>query len=298
MRKRTIILIYFLSFYIILQFVWWGYHLFQLNEEVLSSDEALNKKYMMIIGEGIVFFSILLFGIVKLVSSVKKEMELNRQKRNFLLSVTHELKTPLASVKLNLQTLKKRELERETQQNLLEKSESEVVRLENIVNNILTVTRLENSTKIFENVMFDLSHLVSKQTGLMSQNYGAKHSFKTNIQEGVDFLGDPGLVSLVLSNLLENAVKYSPADTEIRVRLTQSNGKIDLIVADQGIGIQKEDRDKIFNKFYRSGNEEVRQTKGTGLGLYLVRNLVAEYKGEISVKSEVNKGTEIKITFK
>ncbi|MEZ4937481.1 MAG: HAMP domain-containing sensor histidine kinase [Crocinitomicaceae bacterium] len=295
MRKTTIILIYFLSFYIILQFVWWGYHLFQLNEQVLESESELNKKYMMIIGEGVVFFSILLFGIVRLMRSIKKEIELNRQKRNFLLSVTHELKTPLASIKLNLQTIKKRQLDQELQNKLIHKSEAEIVRLENIVNNILAVTRIESKSQLSEKENIDLSELVKNQVQLMSENFGKNHHFNQHIQKGVHWNGDPGLFQLILSNLIENAIKYSSENTEIEINLTLQNGKVELIVKDQGIGISKEEREKIFNKFYRAGNEEVRQTKGTGLGLYLVKSLVGHYNGEIQVKTEENKGTEFRI---
>lgn len=293
MRKTTIILIYFLSFYIILQFVWWGYHLFQLNEKVLSSSEEITKKYWMIIGEGIVFFSILLFGIIKLMKSVKKEIELNRQKNNFLLSVTHELKTPLAAVKLNLQTLKKRELDRETQQKLLSKSEAEVARLENIVNNILETTRLENPTKVLEKIDFNLTDLIQKEVDNAKANLGADHIFEMDM-ESIDFKGDPGLFRLVISNLLENAIKYSEKGSTVTISLKKED-RIELIVKDKGIGIPKSEQAKIFNKFYRSGNEEVRQTKGTGLGLYLVRNLVSEYNGTITLNSTEGKGTEIKI---
>ena len=297
MRKTTIILIYFLSFYIILQFVSWGYHLFQFNEQVLKSEDELNKKYMMIIGKGIVFFSILLYGIVRLMRSVKKEIELNRQKRNFLLSVTHELKTPLASIKLNLQTIKKRQLDSETQNNLIDKSESEIVRLENIVNNILAVTRIESKSELSEKQDVNLTRLVQDQVNSMSQNYGKNHPFQTQIQEGVSWKGDPGLFELIFSNLVENAVKYSAEGSPIVVVLEKKSNQIELSVKDSGIGISKEEREKIFNKFYRSGNEEVRQTKGTGLGLYLVKNLVGHYNGQIIVKSEENKGTEFKITL-
>lgn len=249
----------------------------------------------MIIGEGIVFFSILLFGIIRLMRSVKKEIELNRQKRNFLLSVTHELKTPLASMKLNLQTMKKRKLDEEVQHKLIDQSEAEIVRLEKIINNILAVTRIENKSNITEEEEFDLSQLVQNQVENMSQNFGQHHTFKTNVEEGIKFKGDSGLFQLILSNLIENAVKYSPKNSEINVELRKDGSQIELVVVDQGIGIAKEEREKIFNKFYRSGNEEVRQTKGTGLGLYLVKNLVGHYHGQITVRNREEKGTEFRI---
>lgn len=297
MKKTTVIIIYFLSFYIILQFVWWGYHLFQLNEQVLASGEELNKKYMMIIGEGIVFFSILLFGIVKLMKSVKKDLALNNQKKNFLLSVTHELKSPLASIKLNLQTLNKRSLEKETQKKIIEKSEMEIVRLENIVNNILAVTRLENSQRIFEKLEFSMSDLVRKQVEFYKINQGANHFFIEQIEQNISFQGDPALFELMISNLIENAIKYSDVNTEITVGLKKHNNKIELSVQDKGLGIAKEDQDKIFDKFFRSGNEEVRQAKGTGLGLFLVKSLVSEYKGNIKVQTQENEGTKFIITI-
>jgi len=297
MRKRTIIFIYLLSCYIFLQFVWWGYHLFQLNEQILGEGEGLNKKYLMILGEGLVFFSILLFGIVQLMRSVKKEIALNRQKKNFLLSVTHELKTPLASIKLNLQTLKKRELERSTQQELLGNSESEIARLENIVNNILAVTRLENSNKVMETIDFNLSELFQKQIDGIRLNFGSKHQINEEVEKDIKYNGDPGVFGLILSNLLENAIKYSPKNSKITIVLRKVNDQIEFSVIDKGIGISKMDKGKIFDKFYRSGNEEVRSAKGTGLGLFLVKNLVGELKGSITVITEENKGTEIKITI-
>lgn len=251
----------------------------------------------MIIGEGFVFFAILIFGIIQLIKSIKKEMDLNRQKKNFLLSVTHELRTPLAAIKLNLQTLNKRELDRETQQKLLEKSESEVIRLENIVNNILAVTRLENSAKNLETIRFNISDLIHKQLEAIQVNFGINHQFELDIEKELEFQGDPNLVALIVSNLVENAIKYSPVNSIIYIKLKMEHGKVVLTVMDNGIGIAKEDREKIFEKFYRSENEDVRQTKGTGLGLYLVKNLVAEYKGTITIKSEERKGTEIKITL-
>lgn len=295
MRKTTIILIYFLSFYIIIQFVWWGYHLFQLNEQVLDSQDKLNKKYMMIIGEGLVFFSILLFGIIRLMKSIKKEIALNQQKRNFLLSVTHELKTPLASVKLNLQTLEKRKLDEVTQSKLIDKSEAEIARLENIVDNILAVTRMENKKNLLESEEFDLSELMNYKVSQISQNFGKTHRFCTQIEKNVRFNGDPGLFDLILSNLLENAIKYSSKGSTVTVGLMKMDGHIEVLVKDEGIGISKLEREKVFDKFYRSGNEEVRQTKGTGLGLFLVKNLVGHYKGEIKVISEENVGTEFRI---
>ena len=183
------------------------------------------------------------------------------------------------------------------QKNLLEKSESEIIRLENLINNILAATRLENAERVLESEKFNFSELIEKELNLIKANFGENHSISSNIEKDIMFEGDSSLILLILSNLMENAIKYSPKNTEINVEVVKRNWKIELSVKDQGIGIEKKDQDKMFEKFYRSGNENVRQHKGTGLGLYLVKNLVAEYGGTITVLSEKNEGTEIKISI-
>src|SRR5690554_7481691 len=119
MKKQTAIFFYILGAYVVLQFVWWGYHLIELTSEIKTPD-AQQKRIIMIIGEGLVFFFLLLLGLWKIRSSIQKEMRLSKRQNNFLLSVTHELKTPLTSNKLYLQTLLKRSnLEREQQEDLI-----------------------------------------------------------------------------------------------------------------------------------------------------------------------------------
>lgn len=107
MKKQTTVIFYFLSAYILLQFIWWGFHLIQLSQNTANADEQVNRRVLMILGEGSVFILILLLGLYKIRRSIKKEFELSGRQSNFLLSITHELKTPIASSKLLLQTLLK-----------------------------------------------------------------------------------------------------------------------------------------------------------------------------------------------
>ena len=144
MKKQTALFFYILGIYVVLQFAWWGFHLIQITNELQSVNGKANNKAIMIVGEGIVFFSILLFGLWRIKLSIKKDQQLSERQSNFLLSVTHELKTPLASTKLYLQTLIKRDFSTEKREEMLQKAIIENQRLEEIVESILTATRLEN----------------------------------------------------------------------------------------------------------------------------------------------------------
>jgi signal transduction histidine kinase len=157
-RKPTTAFVYVLGAYVLVQFVWWGYHLIDLTRASAKNPEAVSGRVLMIVGEGSVFLLLLLFGLWRIKSSIKKEIHIARQQNNFMLSVTHELKTPLAATKLYLQTLlKHQQLPEEKKQEVLNKAIEESNRLELLVEQILTASRLEqqsidlNKTKLFLN---------------------------------------------------------------------------------------------------------------------------------------------------
>jgi two-component system, OmpR family, phosphate regulon sensor histidine kinase PhoR len=145
LKKQTLFIFYLLGIYVVIQFVWWGYHLIQLTEQIGSSDTEISRKITMILGEGSVFLLILTLGLWQIKSAIKKEHLLSDRQNNFLVSVTHELKTPLASTKLYLQTLLKRDFEKVKREELIQKAIVENERLEEIVESILTASRLENN---------------------------------------------------------------------------------------------------------------------------------------------------------
>ena len=161
MKRSTAFFFYLLGIYVFLQFTWWGYHLIQLTKELNSSNEIINKRVGMIIGEGSVFLFILVFGLWKIKKSIQKEQELSYRQNNFLLSVTHELKTPLASIKLYLQTLIKRNFESEKREELLNKAILENERLEEIVEAILISARIENQQISFHKEVINLTELLN-----------------------------------------------------------------------------------------------------------------------------------------
>ena len=297
MNKRTALIFYVISAYIVLQFAWWGYHLIELTQEVSAESEQVAKRVRMIIGEGSVFLLLILIGIWQIKRSIKKDLKLSENQNNFLLSVTHELKTPLASNKLYIQTIQKRELSKEQQNELLSKAVEENTRLEYMIDNILNASRIENNALVLEKEKFDLNVLienVAKRFEIFA------HSKKINqlVDSQLLIVADKFSIETILNNLLENAIKYSPENTTITIYAKKENNTIVFGVKDEGIGISKEDKNAIFTKFYRVGNEEVRTQKGTGLGLFIVAQLVRMHNAKIACLDNQPKGTNFQITLK
>lgn len=318
-NNRPLIFFYVLVVYVLLQFVWWAYMLFNLNNEIhllkleliansFSSieqiaeqqaelDSKLYARWVMIIGEGAVFLSLLAFGIYRVRKTFRQEIALSRQQQNFLLSVTHELKTPLASNKLFLQTLEKHQLSKEKQSEIIKKALSDIDRLNSLIDDILLSAKIENSQIPLQKEKISLSEI----TKLVIENSGQLSLYKTiiNVQtiNDAEILIDKNAFSSILLNLIENAIKYSSSESKVHIEIDNYDNKAILRVKDQGVGMSEFDKKHAFDKFYRSGNEETRQTKGTGLGLYIVKNLVQWHKGSIRIFNNQPKGTIFEIQF-
>lgn len=318
MSKRTTWIFFIFLSYIVLQFLWWEILLVRHSNEIIhlkqniaaisSSDEKIilrdiaelqNRKTLqvyMIAGEGTVFLLILLYGAYLVRKAIKQENELLSQKNNFILSVSHELKTPIAATKLQLQTLLKHELDREKQKELLNNALTENNRLHKLVDNVLIVNQIENNNLGTQKQLLNLSDLVKETlTRYFNALIESKH-ISLNIDDAITYTGDKELLSSVIINLIENSIKYSFNDVAITVSLKKEDVAV-LKIADNGCGIDDKDKRLLFNKFYRSGNENTRKTKGTGLGLYIVKNICNLHKISISVKDNTPKGTIFELRF-
>jgi K+-sensing histidine kinase KdpD len=296
MKRQTVIIFYLLGVYVFLQFAWWGFHLIELTAELKHTPSETAKRTVMVLGEGLVFFLILLFGLWKIRSSIKKELELTRNQNNFLLSVTHELKTPLASSRLMLQTIRKHELSEEKRKDLLSKALEENQRLESLIDNILNATRLEHNAlhPVFENL--NLSETITSITSRFEKRYPLAQ-FKISISKDIFAQADLFFMDCILSNLLDNAVKYAGEKADISVELEVNESNAILTISDNGPGISDEEKKRVFKKFYRSGNEEIRSQKGSGLGLYIVAELVRLQKGNILLSRSENGGAKFQVTL-
>ena len=266
-----------------------------------SSDyHTISAKYsrqrFMILGEGSVFIFLLLLGLLAVRRVFSKEMQLARQQHNFLLSITHELRSPLSAVKLSLQTLALRKLEPEKSEKLISNSLVDIDRLEALVDNILFAAKIEYDEPGFSNEEINISEITQLVIERFVHNKKGINMLDT-IKQGIYLHVDPIGFTSVVSNLIENAIKYSDASTSVVITLADDSGYVYLTVADNGMGITELEKERVFDKFYRVGNEDTRLTKGTGLGLYIVKRFVEIYNGEISIEDNKPVGSIFKLSL-
>lgn len=285
--RKPLIIFYFLIIYASAELIWWG---------ILLMKSEPNRKGM-IMGEAAVFLFLFIVGAYQLHKALNKERKLHHLQRNFLLSVTHELKSPLASIKLYLQTILKRDLDRRQQQSFITNSLKDIERLDDLVENMLIATRIENKSYSFPKEKFDLSDLVKKIVDRLQVHTCNSQTIITDIQDNINIKGDKFALTSMVTNLVENAVKYSPPCTDVQVKLCGNTTHIHLEVSDLGIGISDQEKTRIFEKFYRVGSEETRKTKGTGLGLYIVKQVLDKHQAHIKVKNNHPTGTIFEVIF-
>lgn len=245
----------------------------------------------MIVGEGTVFLLLLLVGLHKIHSAFFKEKKLLEQQKNFFLSISHELKTPISATKLQLQTLQKHNLSKEQQLQLLDSALQENERLNNLINNVLLANALDSGLHSLQLTEINLSEACENSCKRYYKQLLESGDLKLTIEPSIKALFDELSLVSIITNLIDNAIKYSNNIVEIDLHLLKNNSEIILQIKDKGIGIEKEHREQVFEKFYRVGNEETRNTKGTGLGLFIVNYLVKQNKGTISISNNNPKGT-------
>jgi signal transduction histidine kinase len=305
MRREKIALrvLYVLAIYILLQLLWWGYQLVQLNSRIIRSHESdsdaqhamLRSKVWMVVGEGLVFFILLAVGFRYIKRTVSRELAIARKEKNFLLSVTHELKTPIAAVKLFLETLQSRTLSDDKRQEILMQSIQETKRLQALTENILMAARIDSGKDVALHSRVHLSDLLNREVARFSR-LQATH-IECEVQENLSMSGDEQMVSLLIVNLIDNAIKYGLGNP-IRVGLVQKGAAIEFTVTDSGMGIPQGEEKRIFEKFYRVGNEETRTSKGTGLGLFIVSAVAQMHDAEVIAANSSSGGAKFTVRFK
>ena len=320
-KFRIITIIYWLLLlYIVVALVWWFITLEKQNQlltelryiELASKkDQYSAKEYMQkrlaidvvegrntlkYIAEGVTFLILILIGAFFVYRSVRRQFRMQQQQQNFMMAITHELKTPISVAKLNLETLQKYNLDAEKQQKLIRMTLQETSRLDTLINNILVSSQLEGGGYISSKEELDFSSLFKDCIREAKSRYPDR-VFMENIEPEIEISGDPLLLQLMISNLVENAIKYSSKDKPVICKLGRSGKDVILNIIDEGIGIHDTEKTKIFQKFYRTGNEATRKTQGTGLGLYLCRKIAEDHNADISVTNNVPSGSNFAIHF-
>ena len=250
----------------------------------------------MLVGEGTVFILILLIGVYIIRKAFKREKELNKLQENFLQSVSHELKTPISSVGLYLQTLQKRELTKEKRQDIYERSLTEIERLNMLISDILTARNIESQNYFFNKEEIKLDSYLTETIERLKGSILKNHSVDYEVEKCKVFL-DKGALDSIIYNLIENAVKYSEEGSSIKFAIRNRNDKVSLEIQDSGPGVEDIYKEEVFNKFFRIENETTRKSKGTGLGLHITKFLVEGQEGTIKLKDNEPQGLVVQIQF-
>ncbi len=310
-HRRTLLIFSVLALYVLLQFLWWGYLLVNKDNELqalLGQLEALGvrstidhdrpeRTLWMVAGEGAVFLILLLLALWLTYRTVRHELGLARLQRNFLLAASHELRTPIAGLKLHLQTLHRRPLDEHQRAMLLNSALGDVERLGMLSEKILLATRLEELRKPLDREAVDLTELITTLVEQARSGYGREHNIVIDRPQAVVLESDREALRTILGNLLENACKYAPTGSTVHIVVRQRQGAVDVDVCDEGPGVPPQDHERIFERFYRSGNEETRQAKGTGLGLYIVKRLSEELGATVSYRPRLPRGAIFAVAF-
>lgn len=265
------------------------------NSRVQTYKAKLNTRTKQYIGEGSTFLLVILIGAAVVYSSFRRSVMLSRQQNNFMLSVTHELKSPIAAMKLNLQTLERHQLDETKKMMLIERCVHEANRLNDLCNNMLLASQMEGRQYVPANEKLRFDELVSDSLKDYTTRY--PNRFEEVALDACEITGDRLLLHMAVNNLLENAIKYTPVNKPVKVSLRRGDNSLTLHIIDEGPGIPDNEKPKVFNKFYRIGNEETRKTKGTGLGLYLTSKIVKQHSGKITLMDNNPSGCIFEMTL-
>ncbi|MCA0430642.1 MAG: HAMP domain-containing histidine kinase [Bacteroidetes bacterium] len=245
----------------------------------------------MIVAEGTVFLLLLLYGIFLIKQAHDRDTKLNQQKNNFLLSITHELKTPIAATKLQLQTLLKHNLTVEKQKELINFAIIENNRINELIDNVLLANNLNSGQYNLNIKSTNISDFLNTICIRYYNEYIQLNQLKTNIQPNIITNIDESAFLSIVTNIVNNAIKYTSAQKIIELELISLKNKIILNIKDNGVGLLSEDEENIYKPFYRKGNEETRNTKGSGLGLYITKYLCHLHKFKLNFTKNEPNGT-------
>lgn len=271
------------------------------NYSKLKHGETINYSgYLqwIIFATGCFFLLTIIAGVVLFIVFLAKQIILNQMQKNFIDNVTHELKTPLTSIKLHIETLKKHDLPKEKKDNFLDIMLNDVERLDILLNHVLESAKLEHFHH-YDIKEIELEKIINSSIEIVSNRYSLKRENFETMLENIIIKSDPSALQLVFINILDNAVKYSGDNIKIIIETFMTpDGKTDILIKDNGAGIPGTEINKIFRRFYRIPDENTRKRKGSGLGLYIVKETIRNLKGQIYVTSDgINKGTTFKITL-
>ena len=249
----------------------------------------LNLREVALLILGVIFFALIITGLILNTIFLVREIRRSEQHDAFLNSITHELKTPIASIKLYLETLRSREVTHEKQLQFYDIMLSDTDRLLDTVEQVLEASRTREKKRGLDLQEIDIVAALREAVGTVRSRYHLAEGVirLPESTEELHVVADPAEMQTAFVNLLDNAVKYSGEDKRISIRTKPSrlNNKVEVYVKDNGIGIPKDDLKRIFKRFYRVTGNSTNGMKGTGLGLFIVKSIIEKHGGRLRAES-------------
>ena len=287
----TFISIQILWIFLLVSWIYWFLGRHQQFKELATRYQAEwlpDKTDWLILTEGIVLLVAILIGVYVIFLYWKKQASLYKAQRHFINQVSHELKSPLASLQLHLETIQMRQPNPEQLQKFTTLMQEDTQRLGTLINNLLTAGRIEHKSTQLNLEECNLSQLLERYLSRERQNFPPQGSLTWDLQPQLFARLETESLETVLRNLLENAILYADTAPIVHVSLTREGDKAHLQVSDQGPGIPPKDRKKVFRMFHRLRHTG-KTIKGSGLGLFIVRNLIKLHGGKVWIGG--NKGS-------
>lgn len=307
--KRKHSLLYLIIAFVLAQLAWftllglWIYWyvvnnlIFEQVGTQLSPQLVINSPNVLVFVLGIIMMVGIEIAMVFTFRNFTVQLKLTNLYDNFIGNVSHELKSPLASIQLYLETLGKKNVPEDKRKEFYDMMQKDTERLKKLIGSILEISRLEQKRIAHDFQIYNAGEVFEEMIASSARQF--RVPVPVSISAGAADLKcvlDKEAMQIVFDNLMSNSVKYSPEEPEINVKLTHQEKNIFIDFCDKGIGILPKDQKKIFNKFLRITNENVPNVKGTGLGLYWTKEIIRFHHGRISVLSEgTGKGTTFRI---
>jgi signal transduction histidine kinase len=297
--RVALVLFVILTAILIAQAVWWIIFMARMIDEKVEQAEQLGAppevveqihreevhRQIMVGSEGVFFLILTLVGVGLIYRSVVRAEQLKFQQQNFLMAITHELRTPIASIRLYLDTLQSERVPSEQKAELIPRIRDNLGRLERLVDDALDAGRLDRGGYRLQSEVFDLTKLIEE---LLDHPPASRAELKIrrNLPEKAPLYGDRAALSRALNAVIINAIKYNDSDPiELDLSLIQTGGQYRIEITDNGRGLSAVDTRRIFDRFYRAEDERLGHSGGSGLGLYLAREIIRAHDGRIRAES-------------
>ncbi len=263
-----------------------------INPELMLHDNG-SKLFVY----GLILITLISTGLIFIFIRLIKQTITNRIYDGFIANITHELKSPLASIQLGIETLQKRRLPEDKRKEFLDRMATDIKRLDKLIGSILEISIIDSKAAFFEPVIIPADSTIKMLLKSLCRQFGIEENsvlIEGNTSSNIKI--DPAGLETVLCNLIDNSVKYSDEPVKIKIRLDYFKKKYIITFSDEGIGIAEKDQKRVFNKFTRLKRADSPSVKGTGIGLYWCRQILKIHRGKIYIeKQKQRNGTTFKI---